>query len=281
MSHVAHPLVSVCIPVYNGASYIAAAVNSVMEQNYGHFELIVLDNASTDETPQILSRFDDHRLRIIRHEKNIGAVANFNAALDQASAEWVKIVCADDIMYADCLEKQMGVVIKREGPLPVLISAARDIIDDSGRYWMRRGGRTKPGVHTGTSAVSSVFRAGTNIIGEPVAVLMHRETALRVGGFNPAWRFCTDIDLWVRILQQGDLYMMPTALCAFRVSAQSWSMALVHSQASEFCDWMVHSKRVGSVKAGRYVFLVGCINAYLLMFQRLMFYSLLARIKKR
>lgn len=275
MTEDSQPLVSVCIPVYNGAAFIAEAVESVLSQTFPDFELIVFDNASTDETPRILERFNDGCLRIIRHASNIGATANFNAALREARGEWVKILCADDLLYPDCLKQQMLNIGLSGGNLPVLLCSTRDIIDADGRHWMRRGFSGRPGIVSGPEAIRRSVRSGTNLFGEPAAVLMHRETALRAGGFDPAWRFCTDLDLWVRILQYGDLYTDSAALCAFRVSAQSWSMSLVHSQAAEFCRWMAKRQQDGLLRATRPERLIGRLKAHLLMVQRWAFYKIL------
>jgi glycosyltransferase involved in cell wall biosynthesis len=277
---VIQPAVSVCIPVYNGAAFIAAAVESVLAQTFPDFELIVLDNASTDETPNILKRVKDSRLRIVRHTANIGATANFNAALREAHGEWVKILCADDLLYPDCLNQQMLNTGLSGGCRPVLLCSARDIIDAAGHRWVRRGFPGRSGMASGPAAIRRSVRAGTNLFGEPAAVLMHRETALRAGGFDPAWRFCTDLDLWVRILQYGALCADSSALCAFRVSAQSWSMSLVRSQAKEFCGWMAQRQQDGLLGATRQELLAGRLKAYLLMAQRWVFYRMLNRQQK-
>lgn len=275
MIQTAQPSVSVCIPVYNGAAFIAEAVESVLTQTFKDFELIVLDNASTDETPLILERFNDVRLRIIRHASNIGATANFNAALREARGEWVKILCADDLLYPDCLKQQMQDASLAGEKKLVLLCSARDIIDAVGRHWMRRGFPGRSGVISGPEAIHRSVRAGTNLFGEPAAVLMHRATALQAGGFDPAWRFCTDLDLWVRILQYGGLCTASAALCAFRVSAQSWSMSLVRSQAAEFCGWMARRQQDGLLQANRPDLLAGWLKAHVLMAQRWAFYRIL------
>ena len=275
MTQDTQPLVSVCIPVYNGAAFIAEAIESVLAQTFTDYELVVLDNASTDETPLILERFKDRRLRIIRHASNIGATANFNAALHEARGNWIKILCADDVLYQDCLKQQMQDAGLSGEKKTVLLCSARDISDADGRHWMRRGFPGSPGIVSGQEAIRRSVRSGTNLLGEPAAVLMHRETALRAGGFDPAWRFCTDLDLWVRILQYGDLYTDSAALCAFRVSAQSWSMSLVRSQAAEFCRWMANRQQDGLLRATRPELAAGWLKAHLLMAQRWVFYKIL------
>lgn len=268
-------IVSVCIPVYNGAAFIAEAVESVLAQTFADFELIVLDNASTDETPLILRQFNDSRLRVIRHESNIGATANFNASLREARGEWVKILCADDLLYPDCLKRQLSGVESSKGV--VMFCCARDIIDANGHRWMSRGFLGRSGILSGSEAIRRTVRAGTNLFGEPATVLLHRETALRAGGFDPAWRFATDLDLWVRILQHGKLFADSAALCAFRVSTQSWSMSLICSQAEEFCAWMKQRQVEGLLNVSCFESGVGRFKAYLLMAQRWMFYKILKR----
>jgi glycosyltransferase involved in cell wall biosynthesis len=277
MNRPSFPSVSVCIPVYNGAAFLAEAVESVLKQTFADIELVVLDNASTDKTPQILKQFIDPRLRIIRHTTNLGATANFNAALVEARGEWVKILCADDLLYPDCLARQMEAVIATGTHPPVLLCTGRDIIDATGRRWLSRRFPGPSGRHSGSDARRCVVRAGTNLLGEPAAVLMRRSVALQAGGFDPAWRFCTDLDLWVRILQYGDLQVQSDALCAFRVSAQSWSRALVGKQAHEVCDWMVQRQRDGLLHATRSDLQVGRLRAYGLMLQRWAFYSMANR----
>lgn len=274
------PPVSICIPVYNGAAFLAEAVESALAQTFTDFELIVLDNASTDETPRILERFSDKRLRIIRQASNIGATANFNAALREARGEWLKILCADDLLYPDGLKRQMRHIQPSEGCRPVLLCSARDVIDATGHRWLRRRFPGPARKVSGSAAIRRSVRAGTNLFGEPAAVLMHRETALRAGGFDAHWCFCTDLDLWVRILQYGDLYTDSTPGCAFRVSAQSWSLSLVRSQAAEFCRWMAQRQQDGLLQASRLDRLSGWLKAHLLMVNRGIFYKVVIRPSK-
>jgi glycosyltransferase involved in cell wall biosynthesis len=88
--------VSVCIPTFNYGRYIGRAVESVLAQTTRDFELLVVDNASTDETPDVLARFRDPRLRVHRNESNIGLFGNFRRCLELTSGELVKFLAADD-----------------------------------------------------------------------------------------------------------------------------------------------------------------------------------------
>ncbi len=90
------PAVSVCIPTYNYARYLPRAIESVLAQTYGDFELIVSDNASTDDTQEVLAGFSDPRMRTFRNERNLGLFGNFSRCLELARGDMVKFVCADD-----------------------------------------------------------------------------------------------------------------------------------------------------------------------------------------
>ena len=113
------PTVSICIPVYNMARYLRHAVDSALAQTYEDFELLIIDNVSTDDTYEIAMEYArrDPRVRVVRNERNIGANPNFNRCFDLARGTWVKFLCADDLLAADCIEKMIAAT--RPGPLVV------------------------------------------------------------------------------------------------------------------------------------------------------------------
>ena len=99
MSNLTSVKVSLGIPVYNGERFVATAIKSVLDQTFTDFELIVCDNASTDQTPEICQEFarKDSRIRYLRQEINIGAKANFNRVFEYARGEYFKWIAADDL----------------------------------------------------------------------------------------------------------------------------------------------------------------------------------------
>lgn len=99
------PLVSIGMPVYNGELYITQAINSLINQSFSDFELIISDNCSTDETQQICKNFEliDKRIRYIRQEINIGAAANFKFVLSESIGTYFMWNAADDYRSSDCL----------------------------------------------------------------------------------------------------------------------------------------------------------------------------------
>jgi glycosyltransferase involved in cell wall biosynthesis len=273
--------VSVCIPVYNGEKFLAQAIESVLAQTFTDYELIVLDNASTDRTPEIIRQYNDPRITVIRHPTNIGAVNNFNAGIKAAKGTWVKIVCADDMLFPDCLEKQAGAVSGESSRNVVIVSCARNIIDENGRTWLKRNYPGRAGLNSGREAVRKTICSGSNGIGEPSAVLLRRDALVKAGGFDAKFRFCVDVDLWAKMLRGGDLFAIPDVLCSFRVSRGSWSMSLVYSQAREYIDWMKYCRKNKIADLSAFDLLAGKINANMMMAKRFIFYRFVLRRNRR
>lgn len=112
------PLVSVVTPVYNGGEYLVECIESVIGQSYKNWEYLLVDNASTDLTPEIISGFasKDSRIRHVRFEEHVGAIDNHNRALKSiaSSSEFCKILQADDWLYAECLTKMVTAALASE-----------------------------------------------------------------------------------------------------------------------------------------------------------------------
>lgn len=229
------PTVSVCIPVYNCRPYIGTAIESVLAQTFTDFELIVLDNCSDDGTFEVIGGYHDPRLRVIRHATNIGAAGNWNRALAESSGSYVKLVCADDSLYPDCLARQVA-TLERAGSNVVMTCCSRDIIDESGKKILNRGYGRGSGLISGWEAIRQVVCSGTNILGEVSAVLFRRSVIREAGQFDQSLPYVIDVDLWVRILRCGDLVVTPEPLCTYRVSRSSWSFAVAASQSANFCQ---------------------------------------------
>jgi hypothetical protein len=103
------------MPAYNHAPYARDAVESVLGQTYANLELIVIDDASTDETWSVLQSFDDVRIRLLRHEVNQGAHATLNEALALAQGDFIAIINSDDVYHPERLEKLLSVATRGEG----------------------------------------------------------------------------------------------------------------------------------------------------------------------
>ena len=217
------PNVSVCIPAYRGENFLAETISSVLDQTYADFELVVLDNASPDDTGEIARSFRDPRVRVVTNDKTIPAPDNWRRAVELCSAPLVKLVCADDLLHPRCLEMQ--VTAMEADPGLAMVAARRHMIDESSRVLApARGLNGLIGVRSGIEVARRVVRSGVNPIGEPGSVLFRRADYTTVGGWSPLRPFTMDLDLWMRLLRCGDFLGLPDALAAFRIGRQSMTV---------------------------------------------------------
>ncbi len=207
------PKVSVCIPTYNHAQFIEDAIGSVLVQTFDDYELIVIDNCSTDNTQEIvvpyLSR--NPRIKYVRNDRNIGLGRNLNRCLNLATGKYVKILLADDVLEPACLEKSVKAL--DDHPDVALLTCARLIVDQRLRPVSVVAYSEKPEIIEGGRAIRNCFFRG-NLIGEPTAVLFRRELSTR--GFDLEYRQVIDLEMWFHLLEQGNLLSLSTVLCKFR-----------------------------------------------------------------
>jgi glycosyltransferase involved in cell wall biosynthesis len=224
------PRVSVVVPVYNGERYIAATLASVLEQEGVDLEVIVSDNASTDATADIVACLDDPRIRYARNDTNLGAVPNWNIGMERVRGEYVKLLCADDLVYPGSLARQVSVL--DENPDVVITCGPHDVIDENGEHVLMRGFKHR-GRMAGAEAIRRMARTGTNLVGEPSNVLIRAEACHAAGPWDEASRYVVDQEMWMRLLLLGDLFVTEGPLSAFRVQRGSWSNQLAGNQTGD------------------------------------------------
>lgn len=227
------PTISVCIPTYNAARWIDATIRSVLGQSRGDFELLILDDASTDDTLEIVRRYDDPRIRLLVNETNRGAEASWNRLLAEASGRFVKLLCCDDLLAPGCLAVQAAALDDPAHATVTMVAGPRDVVDENGGIIVRRRGLRRPGRIAGQAMIRRIVASGRNWIGEPLTVLFRRQIAVQAGGFDATVPYCIDVDMWCRLLAAGDLYVVAETVGAFRVSRSSWSFRLAGKQAAQ------------------------------------------------
>lgn len=214
------PLVSILIPTYNQDSYIAEALDSALEQTYPNIEIIVHDYASTDNTYNILKKYNDPRLRVLRSKVNHGMVWSWNNIMDQAKGEYIKFFASDDLLYPTCVEELVKTAQMNKSAS--LITCKRVIIDQNGKKISTLQYASKNTVDNGlTHAHWILTTLIENLIGEPTAVLFRKRDVKKAGRFDDDLHNFVDFEYWIRLLAHGDLVYMNKPLCAFRAHGET------------------------------------------------------------
>jgi glycosyltransferase involved in cell wall biosynthesis len=226
------PKVSILVPTYNYAHFIGEAIESALNQTYSDFELIIVDDQSTDNTDQVVAGYlSDPRVRYFKNEKNLGLAANFNECLKYVRGLYIKYLLADDLFHPSLLEKM--VPIMERFPNVSLVTSRRDMF----------GTKTKssepPLLHLqeGKKVIySSLKEKAGNWIGEPTTV-MFRKSDLYVGKFNTGYTCLVDWEMWLRLLTVGDCYIIPETLSYFRVHGNQASRLIMNDYKYTFEDY--------------------------------------------
>jgi hypothetical protein len=270
------PIVSVAIPLYNNERFIAQTIESVLSQSMPDFELLVYDDCSTDRSLEIARSYTDSRLRVVPGDCNLGPEGNWNRAVSEVRGRWVKLLCADDLLFPQCLEKQVGFFESPESAGVSLVSCQRTIIDPEGKPLIRKvsfidGGRKEP-----SDLIRKMVRVGTNIIGEPVCGLYPAALIGKTRGYRARIPYTVDLDFWVQLLRLGDLWMIDEPLCAFRISSESWSSRIGEMRHQQFLDFIQEIAEMEQFRVNDLDLFIGRFNSAVQSMTSLMGFRLFA-----
>src|SRR5579872_9503 len=197
------PKVSVLIPTYNYARYLPEAIESVLEQDFPDYELLIVDDCSQDESPEVIRRYAamDNRIRCCINPSNLGMVANWNHCLSQAKGDYIKFLFGDDKL-AD--RQALGKLVRMldDHPSAVLAISARHIIDDNSRVIELCDHLGAGGLHPGLNVITRCLETNANLVGEPSVVLFRKQAAAR--GFSGQFRQIPDLEMWLHLLEKGN-----------------------------------------------------------------------------
>lgn len=222
----ASPLVSVCVPTYNGARYLRACLDSILSQTHSNFEVLIVDDCSVDETLNIAKEYEqDKRIRLITNKSNLGLVGNWNRCIALAQGEWIKFVFQDDLIAPTCLEELLAAAREQDARFVICRREFRfeDGVDpqlkqeltESPTVWSIFG--DAPFITPQDISKAALRYFGTNLVGEPTGVMLHRKTFERFGKFNPAFIQICDWEYWLRVACNIGVACVPRVLATFRV----------------------------------------------------------------
>lgn len=219
------PVVTILMPVHNGETYLALALESILAQTMKDFQCLVLDDGSTDRTPEILACFAtrDPRIQSITLKKS-GLVTTLNTGLDLVKTEWVARLDADDLMVPERLERQLAFVNSHPN-IAVAASYVR-YIDKDGRTFGE--GRSR---FTTTEAVEDALQSG-DLIGLHHPSIIARTQAMReMHGYREEAWLAEDTDLWTRMAEEKrEVLVQPEFLTHYRVHGSSVSRKKMETQ---------------------------------------------------
>lgn len=214
------PRVSVVMPVYNSEKYLRQAVDSILDQSFQDFELIAVNDCSTDASLEILQSYKDPRIRIISNEKNSGSAASINRALELARAEYGAHMDADDAANPSRLQRQVRFL--EEHPEVALVGSYAVFIDDEGRGFVTWEVPVDNVVIQRTLLEKNCFVHSS---------FMYRiEHVKSIGAYRPAFKYTLDYDLLLRLAEQHPLANIPEPLVAYRVHANQVSLKKLAAQ---------------------------------------------------
>jgi len=199
-SHSAGVCVSVVIPTYNRAHLLARAIHSVLTQTFSDFELIVVDDGSTDHTVEVVQSVRDPRMRLVRLDRNCGAGRARNAGIQAARGEWVAFLDSDDEWLPRKLELQMARLYSCDDRRSTVVYCPCDQYDGSTKRTIPSPGE----LHEGDIFDHLLMNRRPPTAS---AFIVKRSPLLAVGGFDEGFPASHDIDLWLRLAQSSNHFV--------------------------------------------------------------------------
>ena len=219
------PLVSICIPTFNGELFIKNTLLSAISQNFPNIEIIVSDDSSTDRTCEIaedILRDCKFPFRVLKHAR-LGLVENWNFCIEEAKGKYIKFLFQDDHLESACVQKLVEVA-ERESNIGMVFSRRRvesvggamipaDTID------LHKGWSRLQRIQKGSDLLhdTKLLANPINKVGEPTTVLLNKELLKSLGGFDPNLRQLVDVDMWLRIMMVSKVGFVDEQLSIFRL----------------------------------------------------------------
>jgi glycosyltransferase involved in cell wall biosynthesis len=210
-------LVSVILPVYNSEKYIFEAIQSILEQTYTNFELLILDDGSTDNTLSIIENFKDERVILFKSEKNFGIVHQLNKGIDNSKGEFIARMDADDISFHERFEKQIDFLINNPN-IDVLGTYAEKFGDEIGLLEYKYN---KP------KQISFLMNFYCYMLHPTV---MMRKTIFNSCRYSKEYPLAEDFALWCQVDNSKNLHIIEEVLLKYRIHNEQTNQNSIRRQ---------------------------------------------------
>jgi hypothetical protein len=204
---VTHPVISIIIPTYNRAALLANAIQSVRLQTYSDFELIIVDDASIDNTREVVNNFQDYRIQYLPLARNMGVSAARNAGLKKSRGKYIAFLDSDDEWVTEKLAKQIQVFETSDEKVGAIYSSI-NIID--GQAIQQKDNQVPM---TGDVYENLLYQ---NFVGTPSSVMVKRECLTTETLFDPLLRCAEDWDFWLQIAKNWHFACIEEPLIIYR-----------------------------------------------------------------
>jgi glycosyltransferase involved in cell wall biosynthesis len=192
------PLLTIAIPTFNSAHFLPDAIGSIMRQGLEDFEILIFDNASEDNTEELIHSLQNRRIRYFRNLTNVGAPENGNRCLANSRGRYVKILCADDVLLNGVLRKQLSIL--ENYPEVVLVTCGYLSTDPDLK--VQGSWSAFPGVHPGHRVINFCLSRMTNAIGGPSNLMIRREAAKGILA-DATYSLVGDLKFSLQMLERG------------------------------------------------------------------------------
>ncbi len=205
--------ISVLLPVYNGGNYLSQSLHSVLNQDYQNFELLIIDDHSTDGSFEYLKSISDSRISLYKNEQNRGLFYNLNFLIEQSKSGLIKLWAQDDIMYPQCLG---SFVDFHEKFSKIGFSyCQRDVIDENGKIIEYNIIDNTPAIISTALHARIAYYTGS-IAGNIANVCINKKALNKVGTFKEHMKISADFDMWVRLAKDHDTGFLKQKLIKLR-----------------------------------------------------------------
>ncbi len=232
------PALSVAMSVYNNAPYLDLAIHSIVQQSFGDFEFLIVNDGSTDGSAEIIDAWaaKDARIRAI-HQPNKGFIASLNRLFDEARAPWIARMDGDDVSHPERFARQLAFL--NANPGHGVISCSARLVGPDGKQ-LAKERVDRPHDHDGI-----VADMGNGIAINHNAAIMPRDIVRAIGGYRPAYRHCEDYDIWLRLSEHTRFANIDEELVDYRIYPEQVSNRhLVEQARNAAIAWMAHGERV-------------------------------------
>jgi glycosyltransferase involved in cell wall biosynthesis len=210
--------VTVLIAVHDGGAYFRQAIDSVLAQSLGDFELLVVDDASADGSGELAHSYDDARIRVLRNEQNLGQIPSLNRGLREARGPYIARLDADDTWQPELLERTAAVLDAE--PSVALVGTWLDSVDEKGRLWSRTRGEIRSYAELVAAVLLDRFPFAHN------SIVYRRDVVLELGGYDETLGAAEDKDLYRRLaLARQEIRVVPEPLAVYLQHGEQMSRA--------------------------------------------------------